>query len=132
MVPPPICPGLTICNYVLIEERTTKVSTIGAFNVFRAKAFPFSPLPFCVFTILTGGHGDAAVELMVTDLESDEEVVSVSSAMRFRERFSEVRVLFRLSAIQFLKAGAYLFTLLVDGDWVAHKRVRVYLGEDNE
>jgi hypothetical protein len=126
MMPAPIALGLTLCDYVLVEEGSKKVSLIGSFIGIRAAKFPFVPLPFCVFAPLTGGLGDGRVELSVTDLDSNEEIYSLVRALRFPDRFVEVHVLFRLSECEFPQAGSYLVTLLIDGDWIAHRRLRVY------
>jgi hypothetical protein len=34
MIPPPIALGLALCDYVIVEERTKKVSLIGRFDTF--------------------------------------------------------------------------------------------------
>jgi hypothetical protein len=129
MVPQPIALGLTLCDYVIVEEGTKKVSLIGGFSGIRAAEFPFVPLPFCVYAPLTGGQGEAAAELTVTSLETEDEIYSLQRTVRFPDRFTEVRVLYRLTAVQFPEAGIYMFTLLLDGDWIAHRRVRVYSTE---
>jgi hypothetical protein len=122
---------MTLCDYVLIEAGTNKVSLIGCFSVFRARSFPFVPLPFCVFAPLAGGMGEGRVELTVTEVASDLEVYSVFRTIRFPDRFTELRVLFRLAECQLPAAGSYLFTLLVDGEWVAHRRIRVSTLEES-
>ncbi len=129
MVPRPIAAGLMLCDYVVVEEGTRKISLIGSFSGVRVPSFPFVRPQFCVFASLTDGLGDAMAELAVTHLDSDEEIYSFQRSVRFPDRFTEVRILIRLAAFRFPAPGSYLFTLLIDGEWVAHRRIRVYQGE---
>jgi len=62
---------------------------------------------------------------VITNLETEEEIDTYLVAAHFPNRFTEVRALFHLNEITFPSAGRYLFTLQVDGEWVAHRRLRV-------
>jgi hypothetical protein len=53
MVPTPTALSLTICDYVIIEERTRKVSLIGAFTGISAEYFPILVLPFSAFAVVS-------------------------------------------------------------------------------
>jgi hypothetical protein len=116
---------MTLCDYILVEEGTNKVSLIGTFSGIRGVQFPLNPSPFCVFATLTGGFGDATVEHAVTNLQTNKEIYGRQATMHFPDRFTEVRAVYRQVECQFPTAGTYLFTLLVDGDWIAHRRLRV-------
>ena len=131
MIPPPLTVGLTLCHYVMVEERTKNVSLIGGFSKFRGRAFPFAPAPFCVYTSLIGGHDTGELELTVTSLETDEEVFALRRPLTFLDRLTPVRVLFRLNDCEFPVAGFYLMTLLMDGEWVAQLRFEVSQGESS-
>jgi hypothetical protein len=109
-----------------VEEGTKKVSLIGSFASIRAPEFPLLRPQFCVFAALTDGQGEATAQLSVTHLETDREVYTLLRGLRFPDRFTEVRILFRLLEFRFPAPGSYLFTLLIDGEWAAHRRIRVY------
>jgi hypothetical protein len=132
MIPAPLALGMTVCDYVIVEQNTRKVSLIGSFSGIRGESFPLVPLPFCVYSSLIGGLGEASIELTVTHLESDREVLALQRSTNFPSRFTEVQVIFRVASCQFPEPGSYQFTLLVDGEWVAHRRVRLYSTEPNE
>lgn len=129
MVPSPTAIGLTLCDYVIVEERTKKVSVIGSFSGLKVAGFPAVPQPFCVFASLIDGEGDGTVELTVTEVSSDEEIHTLRRPVHFPDRLTEVQVRFRLHECVFPAPGAYVFTLSVDNEWVAHRRLRVYQGE---
>jgi len=124
MVPTPQALALAICDYVVVEEGRRNVSHIGSFTAIRPPHLPFVR-PLCAYAVLTGGQEEASVELTLTHMESDEEVYSLRSSVRLPDRLAEVRILFRVSECDFPEAGSYLFTLLIDGDWVAHRRINV-------
>lgn len=125
MIPTPRAQGLTLCDYVMREERTLKVSLVGTFTGMRTDTFPFSPQPFCVFSALTDGLGQGTLELTITHLANDEEIFTVQGPIEFSNRFVDVQVLFRLSDLSFPEEGIYLFSLSVDDDILAQRRVRV-------
>lgn len=125
MVPRPVALGLTICGKVIVEEGTRNVSLIDTFWLFQSPTFPYSPLPFYVFATLTGSQGEGELALTVTNLATDEEVPVLTQRIAFPDRFAEIRITFRLAEFIFPEAGDYVFTLLVDDDWVAQRRVSV-------
>jgi hypothetical protein len=130
MIPPPIPIGLTVCDYVIVEEGTGKVSLIGSYSDIGVPHFPAVAPPFCVVATLTNGQGNATIELTLTHLETDEETHSVRQTVQFPSRFTEVLLLYRIAGWTFPEAGTYLFTLQVDGEWIAHRRVHVHTTED--
>jgi hypothetical protein len=129
MIPPPVALGLTLCDYVIVEERTRKVSCIGSFTGVKVASFPAIPPVFCVFAPLTGGAGEAALELVVTRLDTDQEVYMVRQKVHFPDRLTEVCVLFRIRDCSFPAAGWYEFALLVDSEWIARRRLHAYAAE---
>jgi hypothetical protein len=130
MIPCPIALGLTVCDYVIIEERTKKVSLIGGFTGIGVSRFPAVPAPFSVFAVLTDGLGDATIKLSVSQLDTQEQVLSREMPGHFPDRLAELRIHFRISQASFPSPGWYQVSLLVDGEWVAQRRIRVYLSEN--
>ena len=130
MVPRPVALGLTLCDYVIVEEKTKKVSLIGTFTGIRVSDFPSAPQPFSAYAMLTDGLGDASITLTVSRMDTAEEIYRREMTSRFSDKLAELRVHFRVLNCQFPSAGWYQFSLLVDGEWVAQRLVRVTLVED--
>ena len=131
MVPTPLSIGLTLCHSTIIEEGTKNLTLVGSFLGFRSANFPFTPAPFSVVSLLVGGHGEGEVDLAVTRLETDEEVFALHRRLSFRDRLTEVQVVFRLGNCELPEPGAYLMTLLMDGEWVAQRRFQVSYRESS-
>jgi hypothetical protein len=125
--PTPVC--LSLCDSVIVEEGTRKISLINSFSTIRLSQFPKAPQPFCVFSTLTDAQGEGMVELSVTRLETDEEIYAVRRTLGFADRVTDLSVLYRIGNCVFPARGAYLFTILVDGEWIAHRRIRLELRE---
>ncbi len=125
----PIALGLTLCDYVIVEERTKKVSLIGTFTGIGVDRFPVIAQPFCAFAVLTDGLGDVTRDLIGSHLDTGEEAFAHRSQVRFPDKLTEVRFLARLRQCSFPAAGLYQFTLLANGEWVAQRRLRVYQRE---
>jgi hypothetical protein len=94
-------------------------------------SFPETARPLCAFTALTDGTGEADVELRVVLLEDPlEPVHRVRGRLRFPDRVATVNCLMRLSRCRLPKAGVYLVTLFIDGEWLAQRSLLVTARED--
>jgi hypothetical protein len=127
MIPRPLAIGMTLCDYVIIEERTRKVSLIGSFSGLSAADFPALAQPFSVFSVLTDSLGDGTIDLVVSSLDNGEQIHSYRSELHFPDKLAEVVFHARLRQCSFPRAGEYQFTLFADGEWLAQRRLRVYL-----
>src|SRR4051794_7608903 len=112
MMPRPVALGLTLCEKVIIEERTKTVSLIGTFRKVRGRQFPLKMLPFYVVATLTGSQGEGEVALTVTNLRTNEGKPVLSGRAVFPDRFDETRIAWRLPRFVFPEPGDYVFTLL--------------------
>lgn len=63
--------------------------------------------------------------LVVSRLDTMEDVFERRWPMKFSDPLRDVRLLLRLSALSFPAPGRYQFTLLADGEWVAQMAVQV-------
>lgn len=125
MVPQPVAVGMALCDYVIVEKGTEKVSLVGEFERFRLASFPTVAPPFCVFATLTGGEGSGTIQLDIQDLGTLERIEKWTQVVQFPDRLAHVRVLFRLNYCTFPRAGYYQANLLADGEWVAQQRFEV-------
>lgn len=124
----PVAQTMTLCDYVIVEERTKKVSYIGSFwGMSASDPFPVRPLPFTVVVALIGGLGIIPVTLEI-GLEDGFELIPVyehSGRLHFADRFQPVYYTIRLQQLVWPQAGRYQFTLHSDGTELAHTSLRV-------
>ncbi|HXG09907.1 MAG TPA: hypothetical protein VNK04_08975 [Gemmataceae bacterium] len=130
MVPPPVALGLTLCDYIIVEEGTAKISLIGTFTQLGVDSFPSEPKRFFAFVALAGSQGDATIDLVLTQLDSDADLHSEQIQVHFPDKLTEVQIVFEINEWSFPAPGWYQLVLLVDGEWVAQRRLEVYLNEE--
>jgi hypothetical protein len=118
--------GLTFCEYVIVHEARRNVSLIGLFKGLPVSSFPSDPQRFYVCATLSGGAGHGIIRVVGTRLATDEQVYAKETAVFFPDRLRTVYVLHEVGGCVFPEAGPYLFTLLLDGEWLADRRVIVY------
>jgi hypothetical protein len=68
---------------------------------------------------------------MVVREETQEEVYVREMEYHFPDRLAEIRVHFRMTQCELPASGWYQFTLFVDDEFVAQRRVRANLVEDS-
>ncbi|HZT82302.1 MAG TPA: hypothetical protein VFA26_18890 [Gemmataceae bacterium] len=130
MVPPPLVRGLTLCDYAIVDQRTGKVSLIGTFVQMFEDSFPSVPRSFCAFIALTNGQGDATVELVITELETDEEIEREGASVTFPDKLTEVQVIFQLKGWSVSSPGWYSVSVLVDGEAIASRPLQASSTEE--
>ncbi len=130
MFPRPIALGMTLCEKVIVEKGTENISLVSTFNKMSVRQLPSVPRPFAVFAMVTDGMGDGTIDLVVTRQDSDQVIYALRQRVRFPDRLTEVRILFQVNACSFPAAGVYQFSLLVDEQWLAHRRLHIVLKED--
>jgi hypothetical protein len=125
MNPPPNALGLILCEKVIVEERTRNLTLVSLFSGMVAEGFPSEHLRFAFATVLTGGRGDASLDLVITELETDEEIYAMRRTLHFPDRLTEVKAVFHIRDCSFPVAGYYEATLFIDGDWMARRKFYV-------
>src|SRR5262245_22970608 len=115
MSPAPTALGMQLCDGLIVEEHTRRVSLISCFSALRSAHFPTGFRPFWVFADLTDGSGLGTAELMVVRAASGETVYAESKPIRFVDRLRVVQYGWRVSGCSFPAPGRYFITLRVDG-----------------
>jgi hypothetical protein len=117
--------GLTLCQQVVTDPTTHNVTLVNVFTRLRCPRFPSPPQPFVVWTTLTDGLGDATISLVVTRLDTLEEITLRRWQMQFSDPLRVIRLTLRIPAFSFAVAGEYQFSLLADGEWVGQTLLHV-------
>src|SRR3954453_6988085 len=127
MIPTPSALGLIVCDYVLIKEGTHKVSLFVCFPELSLARFPAVLPPFFVYALLSDGSGSGTLELILSRLETDEEIFTHRRPITFVDQLAEVRVKLRIRNCSIPAPGYYQLSLLVDGQSVARRRLHFHL-----
>ena len=129
MVPPPIVLGLTVCEKAIVEEGTRNVTLVSTFTKLLVDEFPTSPQKFSVYVVLTEGHGNGIINVVISSLETNREVHQTRGPIHFPDQLMEMRLLFNVTNCVFPAPGAYQLMLVLDGECLALRRIHVLARE---
>lgn len=121
----PVAIGLSLCEQVVIEEKTRNVTLVNCFSVRTAKKFPTASIPFTVFALLTDGLGDVTLEVVIERLDTLDDVYRKSIRVRFPRSLATLRFIHRVRDCVFPISGEYQVKLLADGEFLAQRKIAV-------
>jgi hypothetical protein len=113
--------NMSLCDYLIVEEKTRKVSLIGCFSALPAVAFPTGPRRFFVYADLTDGRGHGTAELVIAHSASETEVYRQARPIRFPDALWVVQCGWKVDDCSFPYDGRYVVAILVDGEWVTQR-----------
>ncbi len=122
--------GMTLCDQIIIDRDTLKLTLVGILTGIACEQFPSFPQPIDVFVDLTDGQGNITLNLVVICLDTDEEIRNERIIQEFRNPLQVVTLIMRLRLLSFPTPGNYLFELQADGEAICHRRLRVYESEE--
>jgi hypothetical protein len=117
--------GLIVCEQAIIEEKTRNVTLVNCVSRIRCPSFPSPPQRLVVHVALTDGMGDAMMALVVSRLDTLEEMYDRPWPMRFPDPLRGVRWILRPPALIFPAPGPYQISLFADGEWLAQTVLQV-------
>ncbi len=121
----PVVVGLFLCENVIVEEGTHNITLVNCFSIRAAERFPSEPLSFLLFATMTDGLGEMTFDVMIERLADLQEVYRRSSVVRLVDRLQEVRFKLQIAGCSFPSPGAYLVSLLADGELIGQRRFLV-------
>lgn len=127
----PITRGLFLCENVIVEETTRKVSLINCFTKLFVEAFPSPPQQFYAFAILTNGYGTMPLRFVLTDLYDGSELLEHEGVLEFADPLDERRALIPVRNMVFDTPGLYEISLESNGAYLARARLELRVEEDN-
>ena len=105
--PKPIVLSINICDSIIRDEITKKVSLIGLFSAIRVKTFPSTHSLFHVYAALTNGHGPYKTSLKIVSVEDNKVILQIDGDLNFIDPLQIVELNIGLQGVSFNKAGKY-------------------------
>ena len=124
----PVAVGLSLCEQVVIEDKTHNMTLVNCFSHRTLDNFP-SETPFTVFALLTGGFGEMPLDVVVQELDDFDEIYRISLPARFASPLRTLRCTGRVRDCSFPQPGHYLVSLLAGGEIVAQRKLQLLLKE---
>jgi hypothetical protein len=127
----PIAVGLSLCEQVVIEEKTRNVTLVNCFTERVAEEFPADNLPFVAFALLTDGNGEMPLAVVIERLDTFEEIHRISVTVRFPNPLQTMRCTIRVRTCPFPVPGHYQVSLVADGETIAQRKMEIVAKENN-
>ena len=121
----PIAIGMVLCDQVIDEEGTHNVTPVNCFNHRELDMLP-GESTFFALVWLADGEGELSAQIVVERLDTLEEVHRFTRKLAFTSRLQESRCLAKIRSCKFPVAGYYQVSLIIDGEFIAHRKFRVH------
>lgn len=129
--PTPSVLSVNICDSIIRDEVTKKVSLIGLFNAIRANRFPCKHPQVHVYIALTNGHGKYKAEVRFTNVEQGKPIAGMTGEFVFKSPLQVVELNLCWQRLTFEKAGEYIVEILCD-DTLIGTRKFIVMGPQQE
>jgi hypothetical protein len=122
--PNPLVLSINICDAIIRDETTKKVSLIGIFNTIQVSSFPAVHPLLHLYMALTNGHGEYKGEIRLTDT-ADNVLISAQGPLVFKDALQVIEINFEWRLLKFKHDGEYVIEVLCDGQQVGMRKFRV-------
>ncbi len=124
--PPPQCKAILLCDQVIVDAMTGKLSIIGIFEQFNVASYPARTVPFTAFLQMTDGVGDYAITLEIRDLGNDTTLGRAAGpTIHFPDRRAKVNFFLPVPSLPMPHAGSYDFVVFADGQEIDRQQFNV-------
>jgi hypothetical protein len=114
--PPPKCKAILLCDQVIVDALTRKVSIIGTFDSFNTPSFPGMTAQFTAFMQMTDGHGEYRIAIEIHDLQEGTVLGRAEGApISFPDRTAKLNYFIPVPPLPLAHAGRYDFVVFADG-----------------
>jgi len=123
--PGPVVLSINICDTIIRDERTKKVSLIGLFNAIHASAFPAVHPTMCVYIALTNGPGNCKLNIQFNKAEDNQTIAGMEGEIEFVNPLQVVELNLELQGLKFEKAGEHRVEVLCDNKLIGSRKFYV-------
>lgn len=131
--PHPVVKAFLVCDQVIHDMQTGKKTLVGVFHELRADRFPAVHPALWIYANLTNARGKYTIEIQLFDVERNNVLgrgkppeIDIPGPLQTTEISAQLR------SIALPGPGTYEFHLLVNGELLATKAVRVSAIEASE
>ncbi len=128
--PTPSILSINVCDTIIRDEKTRKVSLIGLFNTINAHSFPATHGLMHVYIAMTNGHGKYETEVRFVSLEDNHPIIGMRGEVNFNSLLDAVEINIEWRDIPFKKPGNYAIEVLCDKIPISSRKFRV-IGMEN-
>jgi hypothetical protein len=120
--PTPSVLSINVCDSIIRDEITKKVSLVGLFNTIRVNSFPYSHPSLHVYIALTNGHGKYQTDIRFLNLSDNKTIVGMKGHLDFQNPLQVVELNVCWQKLLFNKAGEFVVQVLCDGAPIGERK----------
>ncbi|HYF51090.1 MAG TPA: hypothetical protein VEJ63_16875 [Planctomycetota bacterium] len=124
----PIILALVLCDQIIREVGTNKLSLIGTFNGIYAASFPINHPSLWVYIAITEGRGTVPCKLRMVSMDNSV-VFDLPGQIEFGGPATVGELVFQLQQLRFENPGVYSIEFWAGDDLLASRRVNVQMSE---
>ncbi len=118
----PIVMSINVCDEIIRDEISKKISLIGLFSQIQTATFPAHHPSLHVYVSLTDGHGNYDGELRFVNENNNSIIASMKGKVPFKTPLQTVELNFAINNLKFEKPGKYRVEFFCDGEPVGSKQ----------
>jgi hypothetical protein len=130
--PGPVVLAINICDSVILDELTKKVSLVGLFNLIRSFNFPCTHPLMHIYIAMTGGHGRHKVDVRLVRTRDQQPVMGSVGPVEFSNPLQVVEMNIRWNNVGFAEPGGYSVDVLCDDGHVPIGSRKFYVIKQGE
>lgn len=119
--PKPILLAINICDQIIRDEITKKISLIGLFNTITANTFPCRLPSLHVYVAITNGHGEYNGELRFINLSNNQLIARAQGKISFSNPLTVCEFHFRFVNLEFRTEGKHIVEFCCDGSPIGRR-----------
>ena len=122
--PTPTVLSINICDAVIRDESTKKISLIGIFNTIHVANFPSVHPLMHLYMALTNGHGQYQGEIRLVD-DKGKILIHAEGPLEFKNPLQVVEINFEWRQLKFEHEGEYVIEVMCDSHQVGIRKFRI-------
>ena len=126
----PVAKTIYVCDDVVRDPVSGKVSVLNIWETARVKQFPFVLGKLCVFAQFRGGLGEVPFCIEIAHADTGDLIpISARFIVSFKDRITRVDVKCNLTRVVFLSPGTYIVSMYCNEEFVDDQPIRVLLAQ---
>jgi hypothetical protein len=127
-LPKPDVLALTVCDQIITDRMTGKVSLIGMFSKIHARRFPAAHPTMSVFVAMTDGHGKTELTIRIVDgNEARPALVEGKGLLDFKNPRAIAHLALQFNGLRFPEPGEYRVQLWSGAELLREARLELIL-----
>ena len=123
--PAPLVLSINICDTVIRDEKTRKVSLIGLFSVINAQTFPVRHPLMHVYVAMTNGHGQQQIGIQFVKISDGKALFGMQGDIVFPSPLQVVELNLEWRDVMFDEPGDYVVEVLCGGQKIGDRKFKV-------